>query len=42
MTDFQGKCHCGNTKWTAKLEQDQQSHILWYVGPVVHCRCLLY
>ncbi|KAF2992962.1 hypothetical protein E8E13_000772 [Curvularia kusanoi] len=28
MTDFQGKCHCGNTKWTAKLEQDQQSHIL--------------
>jgi hypothetical protein len=31
MSDFKGHCHCGNTEWTAKLEQDQQSHILWYV-----------
>jgi hypothetical protein len=29
MTDFKGHCHCGNTEWTAKLEQDQQAHILW-------------
>lgn len=28
MTDFQGKCHCGNTEWTATLQKDQQAHIL--------------
>ncbi|KAJ4368723.1 hypothetical protein N0V86_009632 [Didymella sp. IMI 355093] len=28
MSDFKGHCHCGNTEWTAKLEQDQQAHIL--------------
>lgn len=28
MTDFKGKCHCGNTEWTATLQQDQQAHIL--------------
>ncbi|KAF2186737.1 hypothetical protein K469DRAFT_572361 [Zopfia rhizophila CBS 207.26] len=28
MTTYQGKCHCGNTEWEAKLEKDQQGHIL--------------
>ncbi|KAF1936578.1 hypothetical protein EJ02DRAFT_387147 [Clathrospora elynae] len=28
MTDFKGHCHCGKTEWTAKLEKDQQAHIL--------------
>lgn len=39
MTDFQGQCHCGNTKWTASLEKDQQSHILWYVDVAAISRC---
>ncbi|KAJ4364093.1 hypothetical protein N0V83_009548 [Neocucurbitaria cava] len=28
MTEFKGKCHCGETQWTATLQQDQQAHIL--------------
>ncbi|KAL6702808.1 hypothetical protein ACN47E_000944 [Coniothyrium glycines] len=28
MTDFKGKCHCGQTEWTATLQPDQQAHIL--------------
>ncbi|KAF1978875.1 hypothetical protein BU23DRAFT_448826 [Bimuria novae-zelandiae CBS 107.79] len=28
MSSFKGHCHCGKTEWEAKLEQDQQSHIL--------------
>ncbi|KAF2469005.1 uncharacterized protein BDR25DRAFT_264133 [Lindgomyces ingoldianus] len=28
MQSYSGKCHCGNTEWTAKLEKDQQGHIL--------------
>jgi len=28
MTSFDGKCHCGQTEWTAKLEKEQQGHIL--------------
>jgi hypothetical protein len=29
MSSFKGRCHCGETEWSAKLEQDQQKHILW-------------
>jgi predicted SprT family Zn-dependent metalloprotease len=32
MTSFDGKCHCGQTEWTAKLEKEQQGHILWCVN----------
>jgi hypothetical protein len=32
MTTYNGHCHCGNTEWTAKLTEDQQGHILWYVS----------
>jgi len=35
MADFKGKCHCGNTEWTATLQQDQQAHILWYDANVL-------
>ncbi|KAF2263075.1 hypothetical protein CC78DRAFT_534343 [Lojkania enalia] len=28
MTSYNGKCHCGATEWIAKLEKDQQGHIL--------------
>jgi len=28
MTEFKGSCHCGQTAWTATLEQGQQSHVL--------------
>ena len=28
MSSFKGHCHCGQTEWTAKLEEDQQKHIL--------------
>ncbi|KAF2010552.1 hypothetical protein BU24DRAFT_60603 [Aaosphaeria arxii CBS 175.79] len=28
MTTYNGKCHCGNTEWTATLEKEQQSHVL--------------
>lgn len=29
MSSYKGRCHCGNTEWEAKLESDQQGHILW-------------
>ena len=29
MTTYNGKCHCGQTEWTTKL--DGEAHILWYV-----------
>ena len=29
MTTYTGKCHCGQTEWTTKL--DGEAHILWYV-----------
>jgi hypothetical protein len=32
MSSYHGKCHCGNTEWTAKLDSEQQGHILWYVS----------
>ncbi|CAI6334691.1 unnamed protein product [Periconia digitata] len=28
MSEYSGKCHCGNTEWTAKLDKEQQGHIL--------------
>ncbi|KAJ4352039.1 uncharacterized protein N0V89_007385 [Didymosphaeria variabile] len=28
MSSYKGHCHCGNTEWEAKLESDQQGHIL--------------
>ncbi|KAF2875866.1 Mss4-like protein [Massariosphaeria phaeospora] len=28
MTDYSAHCHCGKTEWTAKLETEQQGHIL--------------
>ncbi|KAF2708038.1 hypothetical protein K504DRAFT_381707 [Pleomassaria siparia CBS 279.74] len=28
MSTYEGKCHCGNTEWNAKLEKEQQGHIL--------------
>ncbi|KAK7186653.1 hypothetical protein DPSP01_001009 [Paraphaeosphaeria sporulosa] len=28
MSSYKGHCHCGNTEWEAKLEADQQGHIL--------------
>lgn len=28
MSTYQGKCHCGQTTWEAKLEQDQAKAIL--------------
>ncbi|PVH91904.1 hypothetical protein DM02DRAFT_310312 [Periconia macrospinosa] len=28
MSEYSGKCHCGNTEWTAKLEKEQQGHVL--------------
>ncbi|KAF1916456.1 Mss4-like protein [Ampelomyces quisqualis] len=28
MSSFNGKCHCGNTEWTAELNQEEQGHIL--------------
>lgn len=28
MTDFKGRCHCGQTEFTATLQQDQHAHIL--------------
>ncbi len=31
MTDFHGRCHCGETEWTATLTEEQQNTILWYV-----------
>jgi hypothetical protein len=31
MSSYNGKCHCGQTEWTAELTGDQQGHILWYV-----------
>jgi len=27
-SSYSGKCHCGNTEWTAKLEKEQQGQIL--------------
>ncbi|KAF2662023.1 hypothetical protein K491DRAFT_700701 [Lophiostoma macrostomum CBS 122681] len=28
MSSYNGKCHCGNTEWTAELTDDQKGHIL--------------
>ncbi|KAF1990287.1 hypothetical protein K402DRAFT_460393 [Aulographum hederae CBS 113979] len=28
MSSYKGKCHCGQTEWSVKLEKDQQKHIL--------------
>jgi len=28
MTTYNGKCHCGQTEWTAKLDPEQQGHVL--------------
>ncbi|EAT91568.1 hypothetical protein HBH56_007770 [Parastagonospora nodorum] len=28
MSTYSGKCHCGNTEWSAELASDQQGHIL--------------
>lgn len=32
MTEYDGKCHCGETTWTVKL--DEGSHVLWWVEGV--------
>lgn len=29
MTTYHGRCHCGQTEWTTKIDGD--AHILWYV-----------
>lgn len=29
MSTYHGKCHCGQTEWEVKLEDDQAKHILW-------------
>jgi len=26
---YDGKCHCGQTTWTVKLDKEQSKHILW-------------
>jgi hypothetical protein len=31
MTTYNGRCHCGQTNWTVKLDKEQEGHILWYV-----------
>ncbi|KAK5017024.1 Mss4-like protein [Cryomyces antarcticus] len=28
MTSYNGKCHCGQTEWTVKLDKDKANHIL--------------
>ena len=28
MTTYNGKCHCGETEWTVKL--DEPGHVLWF------------
>ena len=32
MTTYNGKCHCGQTEWTAKVEDH---HIIWLVAVIV-------
>ena len=33
MTTYQGRCHCGQTEWTTKL--DGGAHILWYGSTIL-------
>ncbi|KAI9821131.1 MAG: hypothetical protein M1827_003865 [Pycnora praestabilis] len=28
MSTYKGRCHCGQTEWTVKLNEEQQGHIL--------------
>ncbi|KAF7846215.1 hypothetical protein BT93_L4831 [Corymbia citriodora subsp. variegata] len=32
MSSYEGSCHCGETQWTVKLNEDQAKHIL--------CHCM--
>lgn len=29
MTTYNGKCHCGQTEWTVKMDDSSANHILW-------------